>query len=92
MLVSGGTQPLVSVVTPVYNGEAFLDQCIESVLRQTYDNWEYVLLDNASTDRTPEIIAAYAEREPRIRVLRNPEVLPQIPNWNRSMRAISGDS
>jgi len=87
--VSAGTQPLVSIVTPVYNGEAFLEQCIESVLQQTYGNWEYVILDNASTDRTPDIIAAYAEREPRIRALGNPELLPQIPNWNRSMQAIS---
>ncbi len=85
-------QPLVSVVTPVYNGEAYLEACIESVLRQTYSNWEYVILDNASTDRTHEIAAGFAERDPRIRLLRNPETLPLIDNLNRSMRQLAPDS
>jgi glycosyltransferase involved in cell wall biosynthesis len=39
-------QPLVSILTPVYNGEAFLVECIESVLSQTYRNWEYVIVNN----------------------------------------------
>ena len=48
-------EPLVSVVTPVYNGEKYLEECIESVLNQTYKNWEYIILNNCSTDRTLEI-------------------------------------
>jgi len=85
-------EPLVSVVTPVYNGEAYLEPCIRSVLQQTYSNWEYVILDNASTDRTPEIAARFAAEEPRIRVLRNPELLPLMDNWNHAMRQISPQS
>jgi len=84
--------PRVSVVTPVYNGATFLGDCIESVLAQTHDNFEYLILDNASTDDTPRIISEYAAREPRIRHLRNDALLPQIENWNVSMNAISPDS
>jgi glycosyltransferase involved in cell wall biosynthesis len=86
------TAPLVSVVTPVYNGEAYLEACIESVLQQTYPHWEYVILDNASTDRTHEIATGFAARDPRIRVVRNPRTLPLMDNLNRSMRLISGES
>ena len=83
------TMPLVSVLTPVYNGERYLADCIESVLRQTYSNWEYVIVDNASTDRTAEIIAGYAAREPRIRVHRNAELVPVVANHNIALRHVS---
>ena len=46
------TQPLVSVVTPVYNGQAYLAECIESVLAQSYSNWQYTVVNNCSTDAT----------------------------------------
>ena len=49
------SQPLVSVVTPFYNTADYLGECIESVLRQTYENWGYVLVDNCSTDGLSEI-------------------------------------
>jgi len=91
-LVQSAPEPLVSVVTPVYNGAAYLAECIESVLAQTYSSWEYVILDNCSTDRTGEIARRYASGEPRIRVVRNDEVLPIIPNWNRALRELSPDS
>lgn len=84
--------PLVSVVTPVYNGEKFLAECIESVLAQTYERWEYVILDNRSTDRTGEIARAYAERDSRIQVHTNDDFLDIIQNWNAALRLISPDS
>ena len=46
-------QPRVSVVTPVYNGERHLAECVESVLGQTFRDWEYVIVDNCSTDADP---------------------------------------
>ena len=84
-------QPLVSVVTPVFNGEKYLAECIESVLAQTYENWEYVIVDNCSTDRTMEIAQMYQRRDARIHVNENREFLPHISNWNRALRQITTD-
>lgn len=55
-------QPLVSIITVVYNGEALLERTILSVLQQTYPNIEYIIIDGGSTDRTVEIIQKYANR------------------------------
>lgn len=85
-------QPKVSVVTPVFNGERFLAEAIDSVRAQTYANWEYVIADNCSTDRTLEIADRYAALDPRIRVVRSDGFLPIIANWNRALRQIAADS
>ncbi|HTO08014.1 MAG TPA: glycosyltransferase family A protein [Myxococcota bacterium] len=84
--------PRVSVVTPVYNGERFLGQCIESVLRQTYANWDYTIVNNCSTDRTLEIARDYAARDPRIRVRCNDKFVRVIENYNNAVRQISPES
>ncbi|MGH7278600.1 MAG: glycosyltransferase family 2 protein [Candidatus Rokuibacteriota bacterium] len=85
-------QPLVSVLTPVYNGEASIARCIESVLAQTYDHWEYVIVDNASTDRTGEIVARYAAHDSRIRVHTNDRLIRVVANYNTALRHIAPDS
>jgi len=85
-------QPLVSVVTPVYNGEAFLAECIESVVAQTYSNYEYIIVNNRSTDRTLEIAAAYAAKDSRIRVRTNKEFVGVIDNHNIAFSSISPDA
>jgi glycosyltransferase involved in cell wall biosynthesis len=79
-------QPLVSVLTPVYNGEKYLSECIESVLTQTYKNWEYSIINNCSTDRTLEIAQAYAEKDKRIRVITNSEFVNRLRNHNIAFR------
>src|SRR5215813_8561827 len=84
--------PLVSIVTPVYNGEEFLRECIESVLAQTYSNWEYTILNNCSTDRTREIAEDYAARDSRIRVANNSTFLRAIANHNAALRLTSSAS
>jgi glycosyltransferase involved in cell wall biosynthesis len=84
--------PLVSVVTPVYNGADYLTQCMESILSQTYTNWEYIIVDNCSNDGSLEIANCFARCDPRIVVLSNPKHLKAIPNWNHSLRQISGRS
>jgi len=85
-------EPMVSVVTPVYNGDRYLEECIQSVLSQTYQNWEYVILNNCSTDRTQEIAESYAKRDKRIHINNNNELLPIMKNWNRALRHISPES
>ena len=85
-------QPLVSVVTPVYNGENFITECIESVLAQTYQNWEYVIVNNCSTDRTPEIIKEYVNRDERIRIYHNDDFLTSIQNQSHALKQISAES
>ena len=84
--------PLVSVVTPFHNTEAYLAECIESVLAQTYSNFEYILVDNCSTDGSLEIAERYAERDPRIRLIRRPALLSQVQNYNGALTEISSAS
>ncbi len=79
-------QPLVAVLTPVYNGEKYLAECIESVIRQTYGNWEYLIVNNCSTDGTLGIAQAYADRDSRIRVQSNDRFLGVIENHNHTFR------
>jgi glycosyltransferase involved in cell wall biosynthesis len=84
------SQPFVSVVTPFYNTRDYLSECIESVLRQTYDNWEYVLVDNCSTDGSSEIAAQYASRFPdKIRLVHAESFLTQVQNYNFALSCIS---
>ena len=85
-------QPLVSVVTPVYNEAGYLAECIESVLAQTYQNWDYTIIDNCSTDRSLEVARRYAAKERRIRIHENQQFLPAIPNHNVALRQISPKS
>lgn len=85
-------EPFVSFLTPVYNGEEYLKECIQSVLQQSYNNWEYVIVNNQSTDNSLHIIEEYAERDERIRIHNNEEYLPQMRNLNHSFRQISSES
>jgi len=86
------SHPLVSVVTPVYNTEQYLAECIESVLAQTYQNWEYVIVNNCSTDRSLQIAEHYARQDARIRIHNNEQFLSQMQNWNHALHHISADS
>ncbi len=90
--MSSEPTPLVSVVTPVYNGGQWLRECIESVLSQHYQNWRYTIVDNRSTDDTREIAEHYARQDPRLRVHHNAEFLPIIDNHNHAVALIDADS
>lgn len=90
--MSPANEPFVSIVTPVYNGEAYLRECIDSVLAQTYSNWEYLILNNCSTDGTLKIAEEYSRRDKRIRVQSNDSLLPIIANHNRALGLISPES
>jgi glycosyltransferase involved in cell wall biosynthesis len=84
--------PLVSIVTPVYNNEEYLAECIESVLAQTYQNWNYTIVNNCSTDKSGEIAHRYAARDSRIKVYDSKQFLKAIPNHNLALRQISPES
>lgn len=64
------TRVTVSIYTQVYNTKPFLSQCIESVLKQTYRDFEYFLIDNGSTDGSKEILERYAAQDSRVRLIR----------------------
>ena len=85
-------QPLISVVTPVYNGGKYLSQCIESVLAQTYRNWEYIIVDNCSSDDTLEIAQSFASKNPRIQIHKNQKFVGMAENHNIGLRLISPQS
>lgn len=85
-------QALVSVVTPFYNTGKYLPECIESVLAQTYHNFEYILVNNCSTDNSLAIAKEYALRDRRISVVNNGAFLTQVENYNHALRQISPES
>ena len=64
-----GYAPLVSVIVPVYKTEKFIHRCIDSVLNQTYSNWEMILVDDGSPDACGQICDSYAEKDGRIHVI-----------------------
>lgn len=78
----------VSVVMAVYNGERYLRQSIDSILNQTYQNWELILINDASTDSTAQILASYHDE--RIRVLTNPVNLKLPASLNKGIREARG--
>ena len=85
-------QPLVSIVTPVYNGADYLAECIESVLRQAYQNYEYIVVNNCSTDGTLQIAMDYAAKNSRIRVHNNEKFVGVIANHNIAFRLMSSEA
>ncbi|XME03222.1 glycosyltransferase family 2 protein [Lachnospiraceae bacterium C1.1] len=59
----------VAIIVPVYNQERYLEKCIDSILNQTYSDYECILVDDGSTDKSPEICDRYAEKDNRVRVI-----------------------
>jgi glycosyltransferase involved in cell wall biosynthesis len=82
-------QPLVSVVTPAYNEEKHVAECLESIIAQTYQNWECIVVNNCSTDATGGIARRYAAKDSRIRVVDNEKLLPAVRNFNEALRKMS---
>ena len=86
-----GKTPCVSIGLPVYNGERFLTEAIESLLSQTYQDFELIISDNASTDRTEEICRKYAAQDPRIRYSRNAANIGGTNNANLTFELAHGE-
>lgn len=86
-----GGNTLVSIVLPVFNGADHLSESIESVLKQTWQDWELIIVDDCSTDNTPEIIENFAKTDPRIRLLRNERNLKLPMTLNAGFAVAKGD-
>lgn len=80
--------PEISVCIPVYNCEQYIGAAIESVLKQTFQSFELIILDNCSTDRTLEVIRRYDD--PRIRVIENESNIGAGGNWNKALKEANG--
>jgi glycosyltransferase involved in cell wall biosynthesis len=91
--INPGTHPpLVSIVTPFYNTEEYIAECIESVQAQTYSNWEYILVNNQSTDASRSVAERFAREDNRIRLLDTPKHLGQMENFDAALRYMSPES
>lgn len=80
----------VSVLMSVRNEEQFLPDALASLLKQSFSDFEIILVDDASIDRTPDIIRTFATRDKRIKPLRNPSRLGLTRSLNRALEAASG--
>ncbi len=83
-------RPRVCIGMPVYNAERYLEEALDSILAQTYADFTLVIVDNASTDRTPEICKAYVANDSRIQYYRNERNLGAAPNFNRTFTLSTG--
>lgn len=85
------TSPKVSVLIPVYNGERYLAECLESVLAQDFADMEILIADDGSSDTSPKIIESFAARDQRIRWWKNPQRVGLTANSNICLRAAAGE-
>jgi len=84
-------EKLVSIVLPVYNGSKYLKYSIESILNQTYKNWELIIVDDCSTDDTPRICKNYAEDDKRIKVIKNARNIKLPSALNKGFEFAKGE-
>ncbi|ABR54310.1 glycosyl transferase family 2 [Methanococcus vannielii SB] len=85
-------KPLISVLMPNYNNEKYLAEAIESILNQTYGNFEFIIIDDCSTDDSWSIIQDYAKKDKRIMAFRNERNLGRPKTYNRLLELISNES
>ena len=85
-------RPHVTIVTPVYNGGAYIAECIESVIAQHYANWQYIIVNNCSSDNTLALATRYAEKDDRIRIVTNTTFVGVIENHNIAFQQLAPES
>ena len=84
--------PLVSVLIPNYNCEKYISEAIESILKQTYKNFEFIIIDDSSTDNSWEIIKKYSKKDKRIKCFRNEKNLQIVKTRNKLFEKVSKNS
>lgn len=82
--------PFVTVIIPAYNAESYIEETLDSVLAQSISNWEMIVIDDGSTDRTPEILAEYAKKDARIRLITNEANMGVAKTRNRGLELFRG--
>ena len=82
-------KPKFSIILPTYNRGAIIESAVESVINQTFQNWELLIIDNASQDNTKKIISQYSDD--RIKYYKYEELVPLNENWERGLNLIEGD-
>lgn len=81
----------VSIIMGVYNGQDTIEKCIESIQQQTYTNWEFIICDDASTDKTVSIVQKYMSNDARIKLLKNNNNMRLAASLNRCLAVASGE-
>lgn len=82
--------PEISVVMSVYNGEAYLSDAMDSIVNQTFQDWELIVIDDGSTDQTPNILKGYAQKDSRVKVYRNEKNLRLQASLNKALSLTEG--
>jgi glycosyltransferase involved in cell wall biosynthesis len=82
---------LVSIIIPNYNGAKYLPYCIQSVLNQTYSNWELIIVDDCSTDNSVSIVDQYIKKDSRIQLLKNGTNSGVMKTRNKAVEIAKGD-
>ena len=84
------TNPLVSICIPTYNGDKYLVECLESCINQSFKNYEIIICDDGSSDKSISILEEYANKFPFIKFIKNEKNLGLVGNWNKCMDLSSG--
>lgn len=83
--------PLVSIVLPTYNGEEYISRAIQSIINQTYTNWELIIVNDCSTDSTLEIINNFSKQDSRIKIINNDKNMKLPASLNRGFKEANGE-
>jgi glycosyltransferase involved in cell wall biosynthesis len=86
-----GSAPRLSIGVPVYNGQRHLRATLDSILAQTFTDFELIICDNASSDNTQSVCLEFAQRDPRVRYFRNDRNIGPAPNYNRCFHESRGE-
>ena len=89
---SSDSGPLVSIGVPVYNGEKYLFECLQSIINQTYQNWECFIINNKSTDNTLAIAEEFHAKDNRMKVITNSEHVNMTSNFNNTFKPVSKEA
>lgn len=81
-----GSSSLISIIIPVFNRQELITDCFNSIIAQTYDNWECIVVDDGSSDTTCDVVKSYAQKEQRIKVFKRDKKPKGAPSCRFSYR------